>query len=107
MIFNDPLNITGYSQPALVGSNATFSCPLGLEQTGPKSSTCMENGEWEPDPREVECKGDYYLYLLLLMYIPNAFGIIQQTVVCLPLLQMVLFFLMPVYWKEQTSQLRV
>ena len=22
---------------------------------GPNSSTCMGNGEWEPDPREVRC----------------------------------------------------
>ena len=43
--------------PALEGTNITFSCPLDLVLTGPNSSTCMENGEWEPDPREVECKG--------------------------------------------------
>ena len=23
-------------------------------------SVCMGNGEWEPDPGEVECKGDLY-----------------------------------------------
>ena len=38
-----------------VGSIATFSCPPGLVLIGPNSSTCMGNGEWEPDPREVKC----------------------------------------------------
>ena len=54
----DSINIT-YPQPALVGSNAIFNCPLGLEQTGPNSLTCMKNGEWEPYPRDVECRGDH------------------------------------------------
>ena len=31
-----------------------FHCPPGLALNGPESSTCMGNGEWEPDSREVE-----------------------------------------------------
>ena len=42
----------------LVDTNATFSCPPGLVFSGPMKSTCMENGEWEPDPREVDCIGE-------------------------------------------------
>ena len=32
------------------GDNVTFYCPPGPVLTGPNSSTCMRNGEWEPDP---------------------------------------------------------
>ena len=39
------------------GSNVTFSCPPELVLIGPNSSTCMGNGEWEPDPRGVKCLG--------------------------------------------------
>ena len=49
---------TGYTNPALEGSSVNFSCPSELVLIGPRSSTCMRNGEWEPDPREVECKGE-------------------------------------------------
>ena len=42
---------------ALEGTNITFNCRPGLALTGPNLSTCMGNGEWEPDPREVRCKG--------------------------------------------------
>ena len=59
-MLSDSVNAMGFSHPAALGSNATFSCPLGLEMTGPNSSICMENGEWEPDPREIACKGDCF-----------------------------------------------
>ena len=45
--------IKGYQDPALEGVNITFSCHGGL--IGPNSATCTGNGEWEPDPREVNC----------------------------------------------------
>jgi hypothetical protein len=48
----------GYNDVALEGDSVSFTCSSGLVLTGPNSSTCMENGEWEPDPREVACKGD-------------------------------------------------
>ena len=44
-----------YGHPGVEGSIATFSCPPGLVLIGPNTSTCMKNGEWEPDPRELEC----------------------------------------------------
>ena len=49
--------ITADSNPTLVGTNITFGCPPELVITGPTVTTCMENGVWEPDPREVHCKG--------------------------------------------------
>ena len=37
--------------------SVSFSCLPGMVLNGPNSTTCMENGEWEPDPREVACNG--------------------------------------------------
>ena len=45
----------GYIDPALKGQNITFTCPPGQTLNGSSSSTCMGNGEWEPDPTEVVC----------------------------------------------------
>jgi hypothetical protein len=47
----------GYEDPALEGQTITFVCVSRLILSGPNISTCMGNGEWEPDPREVECTG--------------------------------------------------
>ena len=44
-----------HEDPALKGENITFTCLSGAILNGPNSSTCIGNGEWEPDPREVEC----------------------------------------------------
>ena len=51
------MNITADSDLTLEGTNTTFSCPPGMVLTGPTTATCMGNGEWEPDPTEVQCKG--------------------------------------------------
>ena len=64
----DPINLTKSSSkinvayyvhitPPVEGAQIYFSCPPGLLLSGLNSSTCMENGEWEPTPREVECEG--------------------------------------------------
>ena len=47
-----------FRNPAVEGHNVMFSCPSGLMLTGPNTSTCMGNGEWEPDPGELKCLGD-------------------------------------------------
>ena len=54
---NERLVIADYSHPAIEGTNVSFSCPPGLVLTGPSVSMCMGNGEWEPDPSQVECNG--------------------------------------------------
>ena len=56
----NPLNladviIEGYEDPALEGASITFTCLEGMTLSGPNSSTCMGNGEWEPAITEVEC----------------------------------------------------
>ena len=50
------------------GVNITFSCPPGHVLTGPKSTTCMENGEWEPDPEDIKCNGAIYKRLFEFSY---------------------------------------
>ena len=47
------------------GRLITYTCPPGFILTGPNASVCMGNGEWEPDPGQVDCIGDY---LLLVQY---------------------------------------
>ena len=58
---NDSITIIGYTQhmPVMEGISVNFSCNLGHILHGPNSSTCVRNGEWEPDPMEVECRGKY------------------------------------------------
>ena len=55
---DEPITVYGNLYPAIEGSNVTFSCPPRLVLTGPNMSTCMENGEWEPDIKEVKCLSD-------------------------------------------------
>ena len=59
VMINSPVRVTEYRDPALEGTTVMFSCPTGLTLTGSSSSTCMEDGEWEPDLREIKCKGGY------------------------------------------------
>ena len=47
----------GYVDPAREGQTIIFICPRGQILNGSNSFTCMGNGEWEPDPGEVECIG--------------------------------------------------
>ena len=54
---NDSVMIGGYMDPSLEGAVLFFDCPPQHVLIGPNTTTCMGNGEWEPDPREVECKG--------------------------------------------------
>ena len=59
-MMNDSISVLGYSHPAIVGASVNFTCPHKHLLIGPHSATCMENGEWEPDPVQVECKGELH-----------------------------------------------
>ena len=50
--------------PVLEGANVTFNCPLGHVLIGSNIAECKENGEWEPDPRNIKCSGMIRLRLL-------------------------------------------
>ena len=54
---DSPTLIVDINDPAIVGITATLSCH-GLNHTliGP-NTTCMGNGEWDPDRMEAKCKG--------------------------------------------------
>ena len=55
--------IANHSRPAIEGTIAVFSCSSsGYKRTGPSTVTCMGNGEWVPDPREVQCECNMYKY---------------------------------------------
>ena len=55
------IRVNGYSDPALVGTTVTLECSLpNLVFFGPNRTTCMRNGEWEPDPMEAACVGENY-----------------------------------------------
>ena len=49
MEFSDP-------RPALEGVTVNFTCAPGMILTGPNSTTCTENGLWDPDPRDTQCR---------------------------------------------------
>ena len=51
----------GFSNPALEGNSVNLNCPPGLMLIGPNVSTCMRNGKWEPDPREVACQDENHI----------------------------------------------
>ena len=41
-----------------VNTSLSFRCKSPeTVLAGSNSSICMENGNWEPDPRDIECKG--------------------------------------------------
>ena len=60
------ISIHGSMNPAIEGTNVTFSCPHGLVLNGSNTSTCMRNGEWEPDPQKWRCLGDYVTIISFL-----------------------------------------
>ena len=45
--------------PPIEGQIITYTCPFGFLLTGPNASVCTGNGEWESDPGQVDCIGNY------------------------------------------------
>ena len=54
-LVDESINVIGFREPGTIGDNVILICTSGLTLIGPNASTCMGNGEWEPDPGEVEC----------------------------------------------------
>ena len=59
LLKQDIVHVGDYREPLLSGAAVSFSCPPGLALNGPNTTTCMENGEWEPDPSLVSCVGEF------------------------------------------------
>ena len=59
--------VVGYNDtiPSLEGNTVNYTCYPGVKLTGPNMSTCMENGNWEPDPRNVNCIGEFMIAYML------------------------------------------
>ena len=54
------LDALDYSEPAIVGTTILFNCSWPEEVLiGPNMVTCMDDGQWEPDPHQIQisCKG--------------------------------------------------
>ena len=46
-----------------------FSCPPGMVLIGPNSSTCTENGEWEPGLNQLTCsEGNYSVMVYRIFF---------------------------------------
>ena len=65
----------GNAYMGVVGANVTFFCPPGLVLTGPNTTTCMENGEWEPDPRETACTRGMFIIVVNILTRGHAYHI--------------------------------
>ena len=52
--------VTESDRPPMKGQLITYIilCPPGFIQTGPNASVCTGNGEWEPDPIQMNCRGN-------------------------------------------------
>ena len=70
---NSSIRISGLPTSTAEGTNVIFTCPPGLVLSGPNVSTCIENGEWEPDPQELTCKGYHsnFFWHAHILYIDN------------------------------------
>ena len=59
-INDSTLRIADYNDElTLEGTTVNYTCPTGLILNGTSQSTCMSDGQWKPDPREVACVGSF------------------------------------------------
>ena len=58
-IDNTIVDITGFTDLAIEGSNVTISCSSGHVWNGTAIAICGENGKWEPDLEDISlnCSG--------------------------------------------------
>ena len=45
------------------GVEIMFTCPPDFLLSGADTSTCMEDGQWLPNPSQVECRGKCDTYV--------------------------------------------
>ena len=66
------LNIHDYSEPAIVGTTLSFNCSQPKEVLIGPNTTCMDDGQWVPDPLQLQisCKGIEALFVASLVHTP-------------------------------------
>ena len=72
LLYGNAIVVAGSDSRPIEGQFITYTCPPGFILTGPNASVCMENREWEPDPGQVECIGNYntvhkIIYVMIFM----------------------------------------
>ena len=81
-LLNKELVTANYRYPAVEGTIAMFNCgSSGYILAGPSTATCMGNGEWVPDPRQVQCEGNvvsipchvYNVYVIDKLWLPRIY----------------------------------
>lgn len=65
-ITDENITVLGYTEPAVEGNKIFFICSTELELVGPRTSTCAANGQWKPNPREVNCKSESPIHITIL-----------------------------------------
>jgi hypothetical protein len=73
------ITVVGYRKPAVEGNTIYFICPPELDLAGSRTSTCSADGQWKPDPGEVECKGETLIAFIAICYNNNVYIIILCT----------------------------
>ena len=103
----ESVEVSGYndSSVAMEGTVATFSCPPRMILTGHNMTTCMGNGEWDPDPRHVKCIGEanYFLDSIIVSLLIFHYSIRIQLIVVSLLLIITLRYCTTPLWREQCS----
>ena len=74
VVSNGNIIISDYGDPPIEGTIITLSCLHGLILTGSNTSTCMGNGDWEPDLKRMQCKSELisiidYVYRICIVYV--------------------------------------
>ena len=59
LLYGNAIVVAGSDSPPIEGQFITYTCPTGFVRMGPNASVCTGNREWEPDPGQVECIGNY------------------------------------------------
>ena len=66
---SDVVTILSHTEgPWMEGNNITYSCTSDLMVTKINTSICMDNGQWEPDPTNITCTGNYCNKIIMSSY---------------------------------------
>ena len=61
---DESVTVTGFRDPALLGSLLQFRCKVGLVPSNMFTAMCLEDGKWYPDPTKHNCTlGMWYIPL--------------------------------------------